>query len=244
MQRLVIGAIVMLLVIVPAHARHHREARSRVPFVGCGSDGQPGTQTPPEPRPTPLLPKAFARRLAYYQARGGPGVLAPRGWRCSELLGSSGVSLTVQPEMGPKQYRVEVGYKYGGTSGRMGVAQDIARYFPSYRHLIPRLTADLHMSPMPKGPYPHDRILERTDTFVRFTTPPETNGEASLAFGRWGPSARPVQGFVMLVKVDVDPDVAEVNVQLPGADRALANTILEQAKVSLRHGDRGWPQLQ
>jgi hypothetical protein len=171
-------------------------------------------------------------------------VLAPRGWRCWGLRGSSGVSLTVQPKMGSKQYRVNVGYEYGGTSGRIGVAQNIARYFPSYRHLIPRLTSDLHMGPMPKGPYPDDRILERTDTFVRFTTPPQTNGEASLAFGRWGPSARPVQGFVMLVKVDVVPDVAEVNVQLPDTDRALANIILKQAKASLGHGDRGWPELQ
>ena len=242
MRTLLIGAIAVLAG-APGHGQRHSGSQVRVPFVGCRTGGQPGAQPPPGAQQTPLLPPELARRLAYYQARGGPGVLAPRGWHCRGLGGSSGVSLSVQPKMGARLYRVEVGYVFGGTSGRMGVAEDIARYFPSYRPLIPGLIRDLQMGPMPTGPYPHDEISRRTDTLVRFTTPPRTDGEGSLAFGRWGPSAKPVQGILRLVEAPGGPDIFEVNVQLPDVDKDLANVILKQAAASPRP-DLGWPPLQ
>ena len=144
--------------------------------------------------------------------------------------------------MGAHLYWVTRGYQFGDTQGRWGVAVDIARYFPSYRRLIPELTKDLNTGPLVTRPYPHDRIGERTETFVRFTTPPGTNGAGTV--GWFGPSERPVEGFVMLVKRGIDPDILHGNIQLPDDDKALANVILKQAEIPPPSGDLDWPPLQ
>lgn len=68
-----------------------------VPFVGCASDGQAGPQEPPFGTTTRAwLTQREAERLAYYST-GDMGVLAPRGWHCFGLYGSSGSGLHVGP---------------------------------------------------------------------------------------------------------------------------------------------------
>ena len=122
MQRLLIGAIVTSLVSIPGCARPDERTEGRVPFVGCLSDGQLGTQPAPKPRNTPVLASSVARQLAFYAASDGPGVLAPRGWHCFGVYGSNGSGLLVtpeeldpgkfimQPEFRTKGYAVELRY--------------------------------------------------------------------------------------------------------------------------------------
>lgn len=106
----------------------------RVPFVGCDSDGQTGPVEAPsgESKIVPIAAEN-ARRLAYYKAEEGDGVLAPRGWYCFSTYGSNGESVYVSPNpirgadllslkwkgfTGPV---VQLSGESGETSGRFGV---------------------------------------------------------------------------------------------------------------------------
>ncbi len=110
--------------------------RSRVPFVGCKSDGQAGLLKPPtdKSKDVSIVPEV-ARQLAYYKAEQGFGVLAPRGWNCFGTYGSGGSNLYITPQpinpalllsdkwtgfTGPA---IQLSGEDGGTSGRFGVRQ-------------------------------------------------------------------------------------------------------------------------
>src|SRR5689334_20720696 len=103
-----------------------------VPFVGCPSDGQTGPISAPQPIGTPKLPARAAAKLAFC-ATDHASVLAPRGWHCIGLYGSSGQTLIVTPDRhqaeeffasepvsihGPA---VQMTVSEGGTSGRLSV---------------------------------------------------------------------------------------------------------------------------
>lgn len=240
MRQVLIGAIVSSLVNTPGHAQAHHAALTRVPFVGCRSDGQLGPQKAPKFRHTPVLPLDAAQQLAFYAALDGPGVLAPRGWHCFGVYGSNGSGLVVTPEklipgeffkqhqFSTKGYGVELAFDYGGTSGRWAVAEAIARYFPRHRSFIQENFQGLNVGPLPSGPYPRDRFTRRTDKLVQYTTPPLTKGGGTI----WvlAPSTDPVEGLSMLVNESDGPDLLRVNVRLPDAERALAKIILANAE--------------
>src|SRR5579864_2187946 len=80
----------------------HRSAgpKASVPFVGCPSDGQlgPGEAPRGENSQVVAISPEIARRLAYYKADHGSGILAPRGWHCFGTYGSNGSNLYVTPE--------------------------------------------------------------------------------------------------------------------------------------------------
>src|SRR5215469_12091388 len=74
-------------------------AKVTVPFIGCKSDGQVGQfDAPKGTNKSVSIPVEAAQKLAYYKAKQGPGVLAPRGWYCFETYGSSGGSLFISPK--------------------------------------------------------------------------------------------------------------------------------------------------
>ena len=78
------------------------KAAQTVPFVGCPSDGQQGPVAAPKGQPKAVnVEPAAAARLAWYQARYTGGALAPRGWKCFSLYGSSGTTLTIVATNGP-----------------------------------------------------------------------------------------------------------------------------------------------
>lgn len=244
MRKVLASAIAASLVSVPTHAQHPKETESRVPFIGCPSDGQLGPQAAPKSRRTPVLPSASARQLAFYAASDGPGVLAPRGWHCFGVYGSNGSGLVVAPQkLIPREffsqhqfrtngYGVELAYDYGGTSGRWAVAEAIARYFPRHRSFIQENFHGLEVGPLPSGPYAHDSFSSRTDTLVRYTTPPRTKGEGTV----WmlAPSSEPVEGLSMLVNEPDGPDLLRVNVRLPVAYKPLTSVILANAERAAR----------
>jgi len=240
MRQVLIGALFGALVSAPGHAQLQKGITTRVPFVGCRSDGQLGPQRAPKVRHTPILPLDAAQQLAFYAASDGLGVLAPRGWHCFGVYGSNGSGLVVTPEklvpgeffkqhqFSTKGYGVELTYDYGGTSGRWAVAEAIARYFPRHRSFIQQNFQGLEVGPLPSGPYPHDSFARRTDTLVQYTTPPMAQGSGAV----WvlAPSTEPVEGLSMLVNESDGPDLLRVNVRLPRAYRALAKTILGNAE--------------
>jgi hypothetical protein len=168
-----------------------RDGIIQVPFVGCASDGQTGLIEPPQGRAKVMpIPASAAQRLAYYEAEDGPGVLGPRGWHCFGTYGSSGATLYVSPEpirstdllsvsgKGFSGPAIQISIQNGDTSGRFGVAETIARVFPSHLSFVQDVIAEgiEPASSFPRGPYPQDRLIYRGAEMVEFQTPADTDG--------------------------------------------------------------------
>lgn len=223
---------------------------ANVPYVGCASDGQLGPQPPPKPsKPTPRLPVAVASRLAYYAAT-DYGVLAPRGWRCFSLYGSSGASVYVTPGaidgrrlLGNDNFRfrgeaVEFSYMLGGTSGRFEVADISSRLFPiahAYVNRVAREQKDIGGLPLQISgkPFPDDRIIRRTNMVVRLVTPPRKQGFGTNA--KLAPNDAPIEGLAALIRAPGGFDLIELNIRLPQKDADLVSTI--QSIAEANHGD-------
>lgn len=240
-----IGAIFLTMVDMRGAVARAVAPLVAVPFVGCRSDGQQGPVGAPKRHATPRLPRGADGRLTYYASAYGPGVLAPTGWRCFGLYGSSGTTLVVTPSahhavdfFGDKPFTtpgpaVLLEYTYGGTSGRWGVAKAIARYFPEHLDFIHNNFNGLEVGPLPDGPSATDVVHYETNTVVRFTTPPDELGQGTEGF--LAPDTRPVKGFVALILKPDGPDLLTVDVRLPLRTEALTAEILDTAQRSARH---------
>lgn len=233
-------ALALLVAATPAEAR---EKLVYVPFVGCPADGQTGYIPPPKSGQSPSLPARLARQLAYYGYDNGPTVLAPRGWHCVGLYGSSGSSLIVTPERHkadeffhserPADVRgpaIQVSISYGGTSGRDEVAQGIARLFPAHRDFLRKvIKLDREIGyalDLPKARRT-DVIRRRTATFVRFTTPAKYEGEGTHS--RLLAGNLPIDGIRQLFDFQDGPDLLGVDVRLPASQAHLLEPILAEA---------------
>ncbi len=191
----------MLLIVASASLSLYGQVKSptnrtndsvaRIPFVGCPSDGQQGPVEAPSGQDGAIsVSKEAAHRVAYYKAEEGVGVLAPRGWHCFGVYGSSGSSLYVSPdpinsaEVLSSSWRgfagpvVQISLEYGGTSGRFAVARTIARVFPARKEFVDRVLAEgiEPASSFPYGPYPNDTIRNRGMNVVEFSTPAQADG--------------------------------------------------------------------
>ena len=176
------------------------------------------------------------------------GVLAPRGWHCFSLYGSSGtvVLVTPRPIDVKRIYEpnfklagngIEFGYTLGGTSGRFEVARVAAKFFPIARDLIDRAAKEEKEIGVPfdlsGNAFLHDRIVSRTDTVVRFVTPDKKQGLGTS--NRLAPNASPVEGMTALIIDGGETDLIELNVCLARKDLDLIPTI--QSVVEANHGD-------
>jgi hypothetical protein len=222
------------------------ELLNPVPFVACPRDGQSGLIGGPIKPPTngvvPQLPPRIAAELAFYSSEDA-GILAPRGWRCVGLYGSSGFQLIVAPQrirpgdfLRAKPRRltngaIEVGYSYGATSGRLAVAEAIARYFPARPDFITKTKKlfefDIFGS-LPAGPHRNDYIVERSKDYVRIVNPPRRAGAGTERL--ISPSDEPVVGIRRLIDSQDGPDLLSVNVRVQG-NMPLTNLILSSVKV-------------
>ncbi|MDE1160966.1 MAG: hypothetical protein PW792_03350 [Acidobacteriaceae bacterium] len=209
------------------------------PFVGCPSDGQTGSEPAPT-RPTGIIPKDPSGQLAYYQAKGGPGILAPKGWHCFALEGSDGHQLFVRPEpistsdyfnskprwRGITGYGIQVAEMLGDTSGRLAVAKTVARVFPKYRSYARSVIAE-GIEPakdFPFGPYPTDKLTYRSDTFVEFTTPPNTKG---IGTDSWiHPNDQSIHGTIQFAPKG-DHEMTAIYLRLPAQFENLIPLILK-----------------
>jgi hypothetical protein len=218
-----------------------KNAVAPVPFVGCESDGQLGPSKAPAGRSKQLaIPAGAAQRLAYYTGDERLGVLAPKGWHCFGTYGSNGTSLYVSPDpinaadlfstnwkgfAGPV---VQISYEYGGTSGRFGVAETIARVFPAHKAFVEKVIAEgiEPASSFPFGPYPADTLKYRSENIVEFATPPRAEGLGTAS--RLQKNDGPITGVAILV--GEEPNLLRLWVRLPLETNDLAQFIIQETE--------------
>jgi hypothetical protein len=215
-------------------------AAEQVPFVGCAGDGQTGPVAAPKGAPKSVaLEAAAARQLAFYQAPDSFGVLAPRGWKCFYVYGSSGASLAVAPSgalqdptgaplAGPA---VVATLDIGGTSGRFAVAKYAARLFPRVAPaFIARVIAEgvEPKADFPSGPYPADKTTYKNARLVEFVTPANADGLGTS--DRLQKSALPIAGMAKLEDTPDGPNFFLVTVRLPANQASLAPAIVSQGE--------------
>jgi len=221
---------------VPAKASY-----ATVPFVGCESDGQVGPLKAPMGQSKRVeISEGAALRLAYYKAKYGFGVLAPRGWHCFSIYGSSGESLFVSPDSidtkslfsseweGFSAQVIQVSVSYGGTSGRFQVAKTIARVFPAYTSFVQNVIAEgiETASDFPTGPYPGDKLKYRGTRVVEFETPPNTKGLGTDSRLRSTPS--PIGGVEILF--GEEPNLLQLAMRIPDSNSEIYRIIVEQVE--------------
>jgi hypothetical protein len=212
-----------------------------VTFVGCEADGQIGPLSAPKGKNMVLpISASAARQLAYYKSEQGFGVLAPRGWFCFGVYGSSGYSLYVAPEKitsanlfsntwsgfaGPV---VELVGESGDTSGRFGVALAIARVFPAHKAFVENVVkAQLaQRTDFTFGPYSTDKLIHRSNEVVEYQTPANTEGLGTSQ--RLKKNTSPISGVAMLL--GQAPDLVQVSVRLPSNLADLATPIIQQGE--------------
>lgn len=212
-----------------------------VPFVGCASDGQVGPLKAPSGKGLPVAISAgMAKRLAYYKAEDGPGVLAPRGWHCFSTYGSNGASLFVGPDpidsktlfsldwkgfTGPA---VQISVSSGGTSGRFQVAKVIARVFPAYNTFAQNVIAEgiEPASDFPFGPYPGDKLTYHGKNVVEFETPANAQGLGTDS--RLQMNASPIEGVAIIAGADTD--LVQLSARIPTNDSDLIPYMVTQAE--------------
>ncbi len=213
----------------------------RVPFVGCPSDGQQGPTPPPDDAgSTPALPVLAARHLAYY-ATSDLGVLAPRGWSCFGLVGSSGSSIVVTaiPHVPEEVFKgnfklsgpaVQLTNSFAGTSGRFNIARVAARLFPEKKWFV-QLVIDegiMSRSDFEFAPYPRDRLKRRTSADVEFETPANEDGMGTNSL--LTRDGLPIEGVAILAEGE-EPDLLQLVVRLPDELRRLAPVIIEALRL-------------
>ena len=211
----------------------------RVPFVGCASDGQIGPLKAPKGTSNVVAISAeAARRLAYYKAAQGPGILAPRGWHCFGTYGSNGSNLYVSakpiaresvfpgPGAGFSGPAVQLSEMFGGTSGRFAVARTIARVFPAHMAFAQNVIAE-GLEPansFPRGPHPDDKLVYRNNEVVEYETPPNQDGLGTDSMLK--KSGSPITGVAMLNGSQLN--LIHLSVRLPREATDLGPMIIRQ----------------
>jgi hypothetical protein len=220
---------------------HDANASESVPFVGCPSDGQLGPIAAPKgAAKTVNVDAATAAQLAYYQAKDSFGVLAPRGWKCFYVYGSSGASLAVAPSgnlqdaaSGLSGPAVVESVSSGGTSGRFAVAKYSARLFPKLEQAFIAGVIAEGIEPkknFPFGPYPADKTNSKNDRLLEFETPANKDGLGTS--DRLRKDSTPIRGMAKLEESAPpgSPDFYLLTVRLPANQAHLSSAIVAQAE--------------
>jgi hypothetical protein len=227
---------------------------SRVPFVGCNSDGQGGPVKAPtgESKFVHVDVKA-AQRLAYYESEKEFGVLAPRGWYCFGSYGADGDTLYVSPRpinasnlfssisrgfTGPM---IQLSRSVADTSGRFSVAKTIARVFPKHKVFVRKVIEEgiEPASSFPFGPYPGDELTYKSDEIVEYQTPAQTEGLGtdSLLLK----DDKSISGVAILT--GQDSDLLHLSVRLPQAQIGLTASIVQQVERDVADQSQGAPSV-
>jgi len=214
---------------------------SRIPFVGCKSDGQAGPQEAPIGTEVEVrVDAATAIRLALYKAENGPAVLGPRQWSCFGTYGSSGALLYVTPS--PLKPSDTLDSKWegitsggilassidGDTSGRFLVAQIAARVFPAQRSFVDKVIAE-GIEPTTNftfGPFPNDRLTYLSDQVVEYETAPRAEGLGTSI------RVRPNNDAIVGTEVLRDLVLRHMALRLPQNMKDLAPIITKQFEMN------------
>jgi len=186
-----------------------------------------------------------AAALAYYSSPGGISVLAPRGWHCFQVYGSSGASLYVSPSpidrrvifspdwKGFSGPAIEAQWRCGDTSGRDSVAEVIALVFPSHESFVREVMRAFEMpeSSFHFGAYPTDKLAYRSKTVVEYETPAGREGVGTKS--RLKINNRPIQGVAILA--GKTPDLLHLAARLPDDLSWLTPAIMRQFESDAAH---------
>ena len=229
----------LLLIVAPVALL----AQSTVPFVGCPLDGQTGPQPAPTGKPQVVqVSVGVASQVAYYSA-GGIGVIAPRGWHCFGIYGSSGGSLYVSPQPVPKDLLegsragipgpgIILSEFEGQGFGRGQVAQPIARAFPARREFTDK-ARELFEFEVPSGPYPTDKLVHNGDSEVEFSTSAGMDGLGTYSGMKKGER---IEGMVILE--GAGEFISHLAIRLPRGMEGLTPEIKRQFKYDFEHARR------
>jgi hypothetical protein len=224
-----------------AMQQSQHENAFRVPFVGCESDGQMGSLKAPHGQSkSVVLPADMAKKLAYYKAENGIGILAPLGWHCFGTYGSDGSTLYVSPEpintvdvlssswKGFADEVIQSSISNGDTSGRFQVAAVIARIFPVHRSFVRDVETEgiESESSFPSGPYPKDKLTYRSQEVVEFETP--SNVEGLGTHSRLQKNNNPISGVAILYGPELN--LLQVSLRLSGTMNDLSKVIIQQVE--------------
>jgi hypothetical protein len=248
--RLISMAVATALLVHSANAEGPAQRHfSMVPFVGCRSDGQVGPLSAPSGKSKRVqISHALAHQLAYYKAKSGFAVLAPRGWYCFGTYGSGGDTLFLSSQSIGSATLSSTGFKgfdgpavqitrvYGDTSGRFGVAKMIARLFPNHEEFLARINAEnlVPTGSFPSGPYPADEMTYKTRDIVEYQTPPQKDGLGTDS--KLQRNGRPIRGVVLLM--GQAPDLVHLSVRLTPELDSLASVIIKQVEHDAVAGAR------
>src|SRR5262249_23504000 len=115
----------------------------------------------------------------------GIGVLAPRGWHCEGVAGSSGEALFLSPRTihhdpgsgwkGLEGAAIEIQRIFGGTFGRYHIPEIPGRGFPRHRTLAVRIMEGIDLA-LPSGPYASDSLKYISKRMVEYKTPARAEG--------------------------------------------------------------------
>jgi hypothetical protein len=99
---------------------------------------------------------------------------------------------------------IQMSVEYGGTSGRFGVAQTIARVFPAHRAFVRKVIAEgkESASDFPLGPYPNDKLTYKNKETVEYETPAHRDGLGTQS--RLQKNGDPIRGVAILVGADTN----------------------------------------
>ena len=227
---------------------------SRVPFVGCKSDGQGGPVSAPRGESKVVnIDAKDAQGLAYYESENQFGVLAPRGWNCFGTYGSNGDSLFVSPEpisestlfstssSGFSGPLIQLSRSSGDTSGRFSVAKTIARVFPAHRAFVKKVVEEgiEPASSFPFGAYPNDELTYKSDEMVEYQTPARTDGLGtdSLLLK----DDNPISGVAILT--GPDSDLLHLSVRLSPAQAGFTAPIIQQVERDVADQSQSTPSV-
>ncbi len=222
-----------------------------IPFVGCPTDVPGGGQVTPTGQPMKVdMPADIAAKLALY---GGAheAVLAPRGWKCSGILGNDAELLRIDPPAATLHVNnpsIFVG-SWGGGSGFQTAMHIAGQYFPN---LVS--TAELQnfvedwngygvtVAQILAPRYPTDRLTYLGPSALEYETPPRKDGLERLVFGATSLFAQ--YGIISLHLIkdgsNYDPDGSHINfitVSLPYDFAYLTPYILRASRPCILNGN-------
>jgi hypothetical protein len=241
-RRSILLKSVFLLSAVPSLIFGQAKPLVRVPLVGCPSYGPTGLMSVAKDADKAVqISASAAAKLAYYKSEWNPGVLAPRGWKCIGMSGTTGVVLVVLPQdlktndllslarrdiVGPA---VQVRQSDKNRFSREWIAKVCAKVFPKYKTFTKSLIKEMDLLPasdFPFGPFPSDKLIYKSDRTVEYRTPPNLKGLGTM--DRVKAYTRPIQGVAILKG---QPDTLMfLAARLPADMDELAPSIIQQAE--------------
>jgi hypothetical protein len=122
---------------------------------------------------------------------------------------------------------------YGDTSGRISVAETIARVFPAHKPFVSHVIEEGFepASSFPFGSYPNDKLTYKNSEIVEYETPAHTEGLGTNS--NLQVDASPISGVAILM--GQTPDLVHLSVRLSPDQVDLTSSIIQQVERDTTH---------